>query len=406
MIERTIDINGEINEQLIVGVVNELRDIYEYDRYLLNTFVNPSRELISTVTLCINSLGGSVDGFSRIKTEIDKLKDLKINIKTYVTGRACSCAFLILLLGDERDGSDFCMCMNHISTTIEYGKVTANQRLNDFYMELENKYNDFIVERTDIDKEWLIENQEIDQWFNKEDCLELGIFTKEEQQSELTIDECIEYFKDLGIKVVDDKADKPTEEEIQDKIKEIEGDTEPDMTLGKAVKEVLGEYIESKLNELDKQDVKEKKECIETADCELHNGEFICCYLCKDYSKCDCEDKCIVAWDFKEGGKKEKNFICENLREKLNELDNECKCEIPCEDCTCKENKQEEIIEKYCDEPIDCEYHNGTFKCCMYCEEYENCAYINKCEYVIKFKNNGDSDEVFDCKYFKEPLDE
>lgn len=334
MIERTIDINEQIDEQLIVRVVNELREIYEYDRYLLNTFVNPSRELISTVTLCINSPGGSVDGFSRIKTEIDKLKDLKINIKTYVTGQACSCAFLILLLGDERDGSDFCMCMNHISTTIEYGKVTANQRLNDFYMELENKYNDFIVERTNIDKEWLIENQEIDQWFNKEDCLELGIFTKEEQQSELTIDECIEYFKDLGIKIVDNKVEEPTEEKskeemiLSDDEKDIMTQSEFDAFVEEIKElvnivpdneeEVEGESLddeeEQENNEIKEwedieemkqyvditTDDKEEVECVEPANCEKYKGSHKCCNFCEDKSS-DCKfNICAYAFDKEE----------------------------------------------------------------------------------------------------------
>ncbi len=203
MIERTIDINGEITEELTTKVVNELREIYDYDKYLVNNLVDYSRELIGTVTLSIDSVGGSVSGFSRIKTEVDKLKELGITIKTYVSNQAYSCAFLIFLLGDERDGSKFCMLMNHISTTFEYGKVTSNQRLNDFYMEMEDRYNEFIVSRTKIEKDWLIQNQEVDQWFNYDDCVELGIFTKAEPQI-LTLDECIEYFENLGIKVVDD----------------------------------------------------------------------------------------------------------------------------------------------------------------------------------------------------------
>lgn len=203
MMERTIDINGEITEELTTKVVGELREIYDYDKYLVNNLVDYSRELIGSVTLSIDSVGGCVSGFSRIKTEVDKLKELGITIKTYVTNQACSCAFLIFLLGDERDGSEFCMLMNHISTTFEYGKVTSNQRLNDFYMEMEDRYNDFIVSKTKIEKDWLIQNQEVDQWFNYDDCVELGIFTKAEPQT-LTIDECIDYFENLGIKVVDD----------------------------------------------------------------------------------------------------------------------------------------------------------------------------------------------------------
>ena len=69
-----------------------------------------------------------------------------------------------------------------------------------------------------------------------------------------------------------------------------------------------------------------------------------------------------------------------------------------------KLNKQEDI--KECDEPTQCELHRGTNTCCYFCDDVDECGYADKCGYVVEFKNNGDSDEVFDCKYFKEPLND
>lgn len=465
--EKIIKFNTELTEELGEYVLDELLDVYNKNKEIIACnerlkYKEDYLPMYDRVTFLINSPGGSLYSFMQIKDWIEKIRNEQgVIFVSHTSSIAYSAGFYLMMCMDYRYMGEWSQVLYH-----ELG-IGNQMKLSDWNAEtnrmnkIQTKLDKLVTDNCDLTQDILDSYKGKDLIMDYDEALEYGIVkeepTEEEQlakaledmeKEEMTQSEFDAFVEEMKsyVNIIPDEP-KPTEEEIQDKIKEIEGDTEPDMTLGEAVKEVLGEdfrcngetkcdefgdrccymcenfdkcdglceyaeraetceYMESKLNELDKQDVKEKKECIETADCELHNGEFICCYLCKDYSKCDCEDKCIVAWDFKEGGKKEKNFICENLREKLEELDNECKCEIPCEDCTCKENKQEEIIEKYCDEPIDCEYHNGTFKCCMYCEEYENCAYINKCEYVIEFKNNGDSDEVFDCKYFKEPLDE
>ena len=231
MREYVIDINGEINEELINRVVDELRGVYEYDKHLLNTYVDPSKDIFGTVTLSIDSPGGLVSGFTRIKTEIDKLKSLNIHIKAYVTNLAASTAFLITLCADERDGSEFCMLMNHVASCVNYGKVTANARMSEFNLEMESKYTDFIVDRTDIDREWLENSMEIDQWFCRDDAVELGIFTTgKDKEEDMTM-----YLSDIaneltmaGYKVIDDISNvkkvvleetEETEDELEEKPK-------------------------------------------------------------------------------------------------------------------------------------------------------------------------------------------
>ena len=332
-----INFNQELSEEFGNEIVGQLLDVYAKNEAILdaNSRLRYREDWLplycDEMTFMINSPGGSLYGFIQIWDIIDKLKSQGVKIKAEVQSHAMSAGFFLFMLADERR-------MNKLGTLLYHEMLIGNSmKLSDWNLEthrmdkIQKALDKLVTDNTNITQDMLDKYKGKDWYIDYDEALELGIIEEElseeeqlakaledmdkEDMTQAEWDAFIEEMKSY-VNIIPDEP-KPTEEEIQDKIKEIEGDTEPDMTLGKAVKEVLDEYIESKLNELDKQDVKEKKECIETADCELHNGEFICCYLCKDYSKCDCEDKCIVAWDFKEGGKKEKNFICENLREKL-----------------------------------------------------------------------------------------
>lgn len=355
--ERIINFTGELDAELGNYVVNELLDIYDKNKAIIETNERLKYQSDYLPLYCdevefrINSNGGDLYKFLEIYDLMERMKDEQgVIFKGRVSSHAFSAGMYLFCACDYRTMSKFSSLMYHEMSMMRMDKLSDLESETKRMNKIQKILDDIVTRDTGLTQEVLDKYKGRDFWLDFDKALEYEIIkeepTEEEQlakvledmdKEDMTQAEWDAFIEEMKsyVNIIPDEP-KPTEEEIQDKIKEIEGDTEPDMTLGKAVKEVLGEYIESKLNE----------------------------------------------------------------------LDNECKCEIPCEDCTCKENKQEEIIEKYCDEPIDCEYHNGTFKCCMYCEEYENCAYINKCEYVIEFKNNGDSDEVFDCKYFKEPLDE
>ena len=210
MREYVIDINGVLDYELTNGIVEELRSVYEHNKYFLNTYVNPDKNIIHMVTLNINSPGGDVAAFGRIKTEIDKLKSLNVVIKTHVTYMAASCAFLILLLGTVRSGEDTCELMNHVATRANYGKVTENKRRSDFALKMEDKYNKFIADNTNLSIEYLEENSDIDMWFDYDDAVKYGIFTKGYTEEDVTIklSDLIEEYKSAGYTVVDDINDK------------------------------------------------------------------------------------------------------------------------------------------------------------------------------------------------------
>lgn len=217
---RTIDIHGEIEDKLIDSVVRDLRNIFEYNKFLLDTFVNPIKEIIQVVELDIDSPGGYVTGFTRIKKEIDKLKEQGVHIKTYVSGHAYSCGFVIALLGDERSGSEFCQLMNHQASGFSYGKTSDKYRKAKLDLKMEQKFIDFIVERTDLTKEYLEERIEINDWFDYDDCVECGIFTKEtdKKTTEVKLSEVIAELVENGYEVVDDLKEEIKEEVVKEEV--------------------------------------------------------------------------------------------------------------------------------------------------------------------------------------------
>lgn len=382
--ERIINFTGELDDELGNYVVNELLDIYDKNKAIIETNERLKYQSDYLPLYCdevefrINSNGGSLYKYLEIYDLMERMKEEQgIIFKGRVSSHAFSAGMYLFCACDYRTMSKFGSLMYHELSMMRMDKLSDLESETKRMNKIQKILDDIVTRDTGLTQEVLDKYKGRDFWIDFDKALEYEIIKEEpseeerlakaledmdkESMTQSEFDAFVEEMKEL-INIVPDEP-KPTKEEIQDKIKEIEGDTEPDMTLGEAVKEVLGEEVE----------------------CDEFENK--CCYTCENFDKCD--KLCEYA---------EKADICEHMENKLDELDSEC------ENCTCKENKQEDI--KECEEPIDCEYHDGEFTCCMYCEEYQNCDYMGKCEYAIEFKNNGDSDEVFDCKYFKEPLDD
>lgn len=382
--------DGELNEVLGNVVIEQLLDVYTKNQAIMeaNDRLKYKSDYLplycDEVEFRINSEGGDLFKFLEIWDIIERMKDEQgVIFKGRVSSHAYSAGFYLLCACDYRTVSRFASVMCH---EMSLGNM---MKLSDWSLEADRKaktqqyLDDLVVKNTKITQEMLDSYKGRDFWMDYEDCVKYGIIKEElseeeqlakalediekESMTQSEFDAFVEEMKEL-INIVPDE-DKPSEKEIQDKIKEIEGDTEPDMTLGEAVKEVLGEDFK----------------CNEEVKCDKFENK--CCYTCENFDKCD--KLCKYA---------KKADICEHMENKLDELDSEC------ENCTCKENKQEDI--KECDEPTQCELHRGTNTCCYFCDDVDECGYADKCGYVVEFKNNGDSDEVFDCKYFKEPLND
>ena len=381
--EKIIKFNTELTEELGEYVLDELLDVYNKNKEIIACnerlkYKEDYLPMYDRVTFLINSPGGSLYSFMQIKDWIEKIRNEQgVIFVSHTSSIAYSAGFYLMMCMDYRYMGEWSQVLYH-----ELG-IGNQMKLSDWNAEtnrmnkIQTKLDKLVTDNCDLTQDILDSYKGKDLIMDYDEALEYGIIKEEPTEEERLAKELEDFKEDMTQaewdafieemkSYVNIIPDKPTEEEIQDKIKEIEGDTEPDMTLGEAVKELLGEDFR----------------CNEEVECDEFENR--CCYMCENFDKCD--GLCKYA---------EKADICEHMENKLDELDNECKCE----DCTCKENKQEE---KECEEPIDCKYHDGEFKCCMYCEEYENCAYMGKCEYVIEFRKDTDNNQTFDCKYFRE----
>lgn len=372
--------DGELDETLGNAIIEQLLDIYTKNQAIMeaNDRLKYKSDYLplycDEVEFRINSNGGDLLKYLEIWDIIEKMKEEQgVIFKGRVSSHAYSAGFYLLCACDYRTVSRFASVMYHEMSMLRQDKLSDLESETKRMNKIQNILDELVINNTKMTKELLDSYKGRDLWLDYEDCVKYGIIkeklTEEEQlakaledmeKEEMTQSEWdafIEEMKEL-ITIVPDEP-KPSEEEIQDKIKEIEGNTEPDMTLGEAVKEVLGEDFK----------------CNEETKCD--EFEDRCCYMCENFDKCD--KLCKYA---------EKADICEHMENKLDELDSECECE----DCTCKENKQEDI--KECEETTQCELHRGTNTCCHFCPDFNECTDFNKC---------ACTDEVFDCEYLKEP---
>jgi ATP-dependent protease ClpP protease subunit len=110
---------GKVNKKLVLsGVVYDSA----WTEFMKNT---SDLEKGDTVTLYINTPGGSAYSTLAIVDQINSLKDKGVHIITKATGSCMSAGTILWLMGDERKTSDNTLFMFH--TVVLGGRITANK---------------------------------------------------------------------------------------------------------------------------------------------------------------------------------------------------------------------------------------------------------------------------------------
>ena len=322
--ERIINFTGELDDELGNYVVNELLDIYDKNKAIIETNERLKYQSDYLPLYCdevefrINSNGGSLYKYLEIYDLMERMKEEQVIIfKGRVSSHAFSAGMYLFCACDYRTMSKFGSLMYHELSMMRMDKLSDLESETKRMNKIQKILDDIVTRDTGLTQEILDKYKGRDFWIDFDKALEYEIIKEEPSEEErlakaledmdkeeMTESEWNAFMEEMKsyVNIIPDE-DKPSEEEIQDKIKEIEGNTEPDMTLGEAVKEVLGEDFK----------------CNEEIKCDKFENR--CCYTCENFDKCD--KLCEYA---------EKADICEHLENKLDELDSECKCEVPCEE--------------------------------------------------------------------------
>lgn len=200
--EFKIKVHGEINENLVDEVVDQLRSIYLYNKEMLETYLEP--ELYESVILNFNSEGGILVGFSQIEREINKLKEQGVKIIGEVDGISYSCSFLLMLLCDEITASKFSSFMYHRGLcALSYDKVDNHIDFLSHQQKILDRMDDFIISRTKITRDQLEKFKTKEWYIDYDEAIELGIIIepKEDEKPILTVEDCVASFMQAGYKV-------------------------------------------------------------------------------------------------------------------------------------------------------------------------------------------------------------
>lgn len=283
--------DGELNEVLGNVVIEQLLDVYTKNQAIMeaNDRLKYKSDYLplycDEVEFRINSEGGDLFKFLEIWDIIERMKDEQgVIFKGRVSSHAYSAGFYLLCACDYRTVSRFASVMCH---EMSLGNM---MKLSDWSLEADRKaktqqyLDDLVVKNTKITQEMLDSYKGRDFWMDYEDCVKYGIVKEElteeerlakaledmekESMTQSEWDAFINEMKEL-VDIIPDE-DKPTEKEIQDKIKEIE-----------------------------------EMYCIEKAICKEHEGTNKCCYFCSKYKECDMS--CNFALEISE------EFSCEYL---------------------------------------------------------------------------------------------
>lgn len=206
MERKVINIVGEINENQLLSVIEQIREIrasIEEDLQYVKMHNEKAQEehkiAPEPVIVNISSAGGTIIFGNAI---IDELKTLNVPIITRCLGFAGSMAYIIFLSGDYRIMGENSALMYHGASNMLKGTLESIENNLTFDRLLEKLSDETILRETFIKKSELdFYKERSKNWFmNKEEALKNGSATHD-----LSLEKMIEFTKKDWITPVDQK---------------------------------------------------------------------------------------------------------------------------------------------------------------------------------------------------------
>lgn len=209
---KIIDIQGEIKFEESMDLYNQFVQLDEYYESIVdanNRLIN-EEDMVELEDLRINiiSNGGSAWMCNGIIDVLDSIKSKGVKVHTHATGVCASAGLRIFLQGHTRtSGKNTTFLYHNTQCGFDTDDIVNTMEYIQFLREQDKEFDEFILKTTNIPEEILKERKGKDLWFNYEKAMEWGILTPIEEPllPTLTVEECIESFRQDGYTVVDEK---------------------------------------------------------------------------------------------------------------------------------------------------------------------------------------------------------
>lgn len=294
--ERIINFTGELDAELGNYVVNELLDIYDKNKAIIETNERLKYQSDYLPLYCdevefrINSNGGSLYKYLEIYDLMERMKEEQgIIFKGRVSSHAFSAGMYLFCACDYRTMSKFGSLMYHELSMMRMDKLSDLESETKRMNKIQKILDDIVTRDTGLTQEILDKYKGRDFWIDFDKALEYKII-KEEPSEEERLAKALEDFKE---DMTQSEFDAFVEEmkELINIIPDNEDEVES---------ESLDDEDEQEDNEIEEWKDKEEVECVEPANCEKYKGSHKCCNFCEDKSS-DCKfNICAYAFDKEE----------------------------------------------------------------------------------------------------------
>lgn len=295
--ERIINFTGELDDELGNYVVNELLDIYDKNKAIIETNERLKYQSDYLPLYCdevefrINSNGGSLYKYLEIYDLMERMKEEQgIIFKGRVSSHAFSAGMYLFCACDYRTMSKFGSLMYHEMSMMRMDKLSDLESETKRMNKIQKILDDIVTRDTGLTQEVLDKYKGRDFWIDFDKALEYEII-KEEPSEEERLAKALEDMEKEEMTQSEWDAFIEEMKELINIIPDNEDEVES---------ESLDDEDEQEDNEIEEWKDKEEVECVEPANCEKYKGSHKCCNFCEDKSS-DCKfNICAYAFDKEE----------------------------------------------------------------------------------------------------------
>ncbi len=179
---RVINMFSEFTPESVNAIMEKLLKWEEEDAEILYKHSQQIRQLqdptqlLKPIIININSPGGFVDELFAL---VDMLESMPGPVITRAYGKACSCAFVLFCMGDERYIGNNASLMYHEIAYGIWGKDSEVEHYQKYSKKMQKRLDKIIANKTGLKlktlNEWRKDGK--DKWLDSKEAVELGIAT-------------------------------------------------------------------------------------------------------------------------------------------------------------------------------------------------------------------------------------